>query len=283
MTGTAAWEARVSAPAIRGRGPAGRRRAAASRRRSLALVLAFACGASASGAVLGLVKRPDPDDRLANVTFTAALAIETARRADERARRAEADLSLATARVQALSATSTEQELADLREAERIGVSRFMKDGAALWGDERRRVMAAIVREARRNGLDPALVAAVIQVESHFDPFAVSSAGASGLMQLMLPTARWLLEKGPEPKKVRPAHLFNPVFNIELGTGYLAHLMSRFDGDLTRALIAYNAGPRIARSLQRGSSSWRRLHAYPRNVLAAYKSFLLMPDQVAAR
>ena len=282
MTGAAAWGSGVSAPTIRGRGPAGRR-AAASRRRSLALVLAFACGASASGAVLGLVKRPDPDDRLANVTFTAALAIETARRADERARRAEADLSLATARVQALSATSTEQELADLREAERIGVSRFMKDGAALWGDERRRVMAAIVREARRNGLDPALVAAVIQVESHFDPFAVSSAGASGLMQLMLPTARWLLEKGPEPKKVRPAHLFNPVFNIELGTGYLAHLMSRFDGDLTRALIAYNAGPRIARSLQRGSSSWRRLHAYPRNVLAAYKSFLLIPEQVAAR
>ena len=282
MTGAASWGAGVSAPAIRRRGPAGRRTAAASRRRSLALVLAFACGASASGAVLGLVKRPDPD-RLANLTFTAALAVETARQADERARRAEADLSLVTARAQALSATAAAQELADLREAERIGVSRFMKDGTALWGDERRRVMAAIVREARRNGLDPALVAAVIQVESHFDPFAVSSVGACGLMQLMPPTARWLLEKSSEPKQIRPAHLFNPVFNIELGAGYLAHLMSRFDGDLTRALIAYNAGPRIARSLQRGSSSWRRLHAYPRNVLAAYKSFLLIPEQVAAR
>jgi soluble lytic murein transglycosylase len=282
MTGEAAWRGGVSAPAIRRRGPAGRR-SAASRRRPLALVLAFACGASASGAALGVVKRPDPDDRLANLTFTAALAVETARHADERARRAEADLSLATARVQALSTTSAAQELADLREAERIGVSRFMRDGTALWGDERRRVMAAIIREARRNGLDPALVAAVIQVESHFDPFAVSSAGACGLMQLMPPTARWLLEKGSEPRQIRPAHLFNPVLNIELGTGYLAHLMSRFDGDLTRALIAYNAGPRIARSLQRGSSSWRRLHAYPKNVLAAYKSFLLMPEQVAAR
>ena len=73
------------------------------------------------------------------------------------------------------------------------------------------------------------------------------------------------------------------MFNIELGTGYLAHLMSRFDGDLTRALIAYNAGPGIARSLQRGSSAWRRLHTYPKNVLAAYKSFLLLPEQVAAR
>ncbi|OLC74150.1 MAG: hypothetical protein AUH83_10265 [Deltaproteobacteria bacterium 13_1_40CM_4_68_19] len=272
----------VSPPVIRGRGPAGRR-SAASRRRSLALALAFACGASASGAVLGLVKRPDPDDRFANLTFTTAVAVETARNANERARRAEGDLSLATSRIQALSVAGAEQELADLREAERIGVSRFMKDGTALWGDERRRVMAAIVREARRNGLDPALVAAVIQVESHFDPFAVSSAGACGLMQVMPPTARWLLEKESERVKIRPAHLFNPVFNIELGTGYLAHLMSRFDGDLTRALIAYNAGPRVARSVQRGTSAWRRLHAYPRNVLAAYKSFLLMPEQVAAR
>jgi len=283
MTGAAAWGAGVSPPVIRGRGPAGRR-SAASRRRSLALVLAFACGASASGAVLGLVKRPDPDDRFANLTFTAAVAVDTARKANERARRAEGDLSLATSRIEALSAAGAEQELADLREAERIGVSRFMKDGTALWGDERRRVMAAIVREARRNGLDPALVAAVIQVESHFDPFAVSGAGACGLMQVMPPTARWLLEKDySERVKIRPAHLFNPVFNIELGTGYLAHLMSRFDGDLIRALIAYNAGPRVARSVQRGTSAWRRLHAYPRNVLAAYKSFLLMPEQVAAR
>jgi len=283
MTGAAAWRAGVSPPVIRGRGPAGRQ-SAASRRRSLALVLAFACGASASGAVLGLLKRPDPDDRFANLTFTAAAAVDTARKANERARRAEGDLSLATSRIEALSAAGAEQELADLREAERIGVSRFMKDGTALWGEERRRVMAAIVREARRNGLDPALVAAVIQVESHFDPFAVSGAGACGLMQVMPPTARWLLEKDySERVKIRPAHLFNPVFNIELGTGYLAHLMSRFDGDLIRALIAYNAGPRVARSVQRGTSAWRRLHAYPRNVLAAYKSFLLMPEQVAAR
>ena len=282
MTGAAAWGAGVSAPAIRGRAPAGRRWAA-SRRRPLALVVAFALGASVGGAALGLLKRPDPDDHFANLTFTATVAVETARRADERARQAEADLSLATSRIQSLSAIGAEQELADLREAERVGVSRFMKDATALWGDERRRVMAAIIREARRNGLDPALVAAVIQVESHFDPLAVSDAGAYGLMQVMPPTARWLLEKRSAPVKIRPAHLFNPVLNIELGTSYLAHLMSRFDGDLVRALIAYNAGPRIARSLQPGSRSWRKLHAYPRNVLAAYKSFLLVPEQLAAR
>ena len=179
MSGAATWEAGISAPEIRGRGPAGRaRRAAASRRRSLALLLVFVCGASAAGAALGLLKQPNPGDQAANFAFTTAAALETARRADERARRAEAELAAARLRIEALSAG--EQELSDFREAEHIGVSRWMKDSTALWGDERRRVMAAIIRESRRNGLDPALVAAVIQVESHFDPFAVSAVGARG-------------------------------------------------------------------------------------------------------
>jgi soluble lytic murein transglycosylase-like protein len=282
MTGAAAWGAGISAPAVRGKGPAGRgRRAAASRRRSLGLLLVFVCGASAAGAVLGLVKQPNPGDQAANFAFTTAAAVETARRADERARRTEAELAAARLRIDALSAD--EQELSDYREAERIGVSRWMKDSTALWGDERRRVMAAIIRESRRNGLDPALVAAVIQVESHFDPFAVSAVGARGLMQLMPPTAQWLLQRDPSPPKIHPSQLFNPVLNIELGTTYLAHLMTRFEGDLTRALIAYNAGPTTARALQRGSRSWHRLHAYPRNVLAAYKALLTVPQQVAAR
>src|SRR5262249_36918271 len=125
--------------------------------------------------------------------------------------------------------------------------------------------------------------AAVIQVESHFDPFAVSSVGARGLMQLMPPTAQWLVSKDASPVRIRPTHLFNPVLNIELGTTYLAQLMKRFDGDLTRPLIAYNAGPSVARPLQHGSRSWRRLSVYPRNVLAAYKSVLPPPQQVAAR
>jgi soluble lytic murein transglycosylase-like protein len=241
------------------------------------VLIAFA--ASAAGAALGLVKQrtPDPGD----FAFTTAAAIETARRAQDRALRAEAELAAAKSRIEALAAD--EQELADFREAEQIGVSRWMKDSTALWGDERRRVMAAIVRESRRNGLDPALVAAVIQVESHFDPFATSIVGARGLMQIMPPTAQWLVQRDLGPQRIRPLQLFNPVLNIELGTSYLAHLMSRFDGDLTRALIAYNAGPGTARALQRGSPSWRRLHAYPRNVLAAYKAFLIGPQQVAAR
>src|SRR5882672_11102398 len=273
MTGAATWGAGVSASGIRGREPAGRR-GSASRRRSLALLLAFACGASASGAILGLSKQPDPGDRADQFAFTTAAAVQVARVAEERARSARTELRAAKSRLDALS---------DYQEAERIGVPRFMKDSTTLWGDERRRVMAALVRESRRNGLDPALVAAVILVESRFDPFAVSRVGARGLMQLMPPTAQWLLEKDSEPMKIRPAQLFNPVLNIELGTSYLAQLMNRFDGDLTRALIAYNAGPSVARALRRGSKSWRRLETYPKNVLAAYKALLTAPEQVAAR
>ena len=70
MSGAATWEAGISAPTIRGKGPAGRaRRAAASRRRSLALLLVFTCGASAAGAVLGLVKQPNPGDQAADFAF----------------------------------------------------------------------------------------------------------------------------------------------------------------------------------------------------------------------
>ena len=280
MSGAGTWEAGISVPVVRRDEPAGRR-GAASRRRSLALLLVFASGASAAGAAMGLLKQPDPDGRADDLAFTAAAAVEAARTAMERARRAEQELAAAKARIGALSALGAEEELADYQEAERLGVSRFMKD--SLWGGERRRGMATIVRESRRNGLDPALVAAVIQVESRFDPFAVSGVGARGLMQLMPPTARWLLEKEAEPANIRPAHLFNQVLNIELGTAYLAQLMDRFDGDLTRALIAYNAGPSVARALRRGSRSWHRLSAYPRNVLATYRGLLIGPEQVAAR
>src|SRR5205823_8912473 len=135
----------------------------------------------------------------------------------------------------------------------------------------------------RRNGLDPLLVAAVIEVESRFDPFAVSGVGACGLMQLMPPTAQWLLEKDDKDGRLKPSHLFNPVLNIELGTAYLAQLMERFDGDLQQALIAYNAGPATARSLRRGTGAWSRLATYSSAVLSAYKALLQPPDHVAAR
>ena len=141
-------------------------------------------------------------------------------------------------------------------------------------------MLATIVRESRRQGLDPVMVAAVIEIESRFDPFAKSHVGACGLMQLMPPTASELLA---QQGRLDARHLFNPVLNVQLGTAYLARLLLRFDGDLPRALVAYNAGPSVARSLVRGSKSYRKLQAYPRAVLATYRSFLLTHQDPSTR
>lgn len=86
--------------------------------------------------------------------------------------------------------------------------------------------------EARRAGLDPALVLAMIQVESDFRKYAVSSAGALGLMQVM---PFWQDEIG------QPAHdLFDVRQNIRFGCLVLRHYLDRENGDMPRALARYN-------------------------------------------
>lgn len=85
---------------------------------------------------------------------------------------------------------------------------------------------------ARRHGMDPLLVRAVIRVESNFDPRAVSPKGAAGLMQLMPETA---MRYGVDNR-------FDPLQNIDGGVRYLRDLMAMFDGNLSLALAAYNAG-----------------------------------------
>lgn len=89
-----------------------------------------------------------------------------------------------------------------------------------------------IKEAAQENGLDEALVKAVIQAESSYRADAVSSAGAQGLMQLMPATAASL----------GVTNSFDPAQNISGGTKYLKSLIDRF-GDLRLALAAYNTGP----------------------------------------
>jgi soluble lytic murein transglycosylase len=103
-----------------------------------------------------------------------------------------------------------------------------------------------IEREARRNGLDPFMVAGLIRQESMFNPIAVSPAGAIGLMQVMPGTGRDLARRAGV-SNFDPAQLRQPELNVRLGTLFLADLLRR-NGNQTQAFAAYNAGPtRVAR------------------------------------
>jgi len=99
---------------------------------------------------------------------------------------------------------------------------------------------ALIVREAAANGLSPALVYGVIRQESLFQTDARSGAGATGLMQVMPGTGRYLLRR--ENRRGRP-DLRDPEVNVWLGARYLAMMLKQFDGDRIAALAGYNAGP----------------------------------------
>ena len=83
-----------------------------------------------------------------------------------------------------------------------------------------------------RHGVDPALVHAIVKVESDFNPYAMSSKGAMGLMQLMPQTA----------VNMNVGNSFNPNDNINGGVKYLRYLMDRYEGNLSLALAAYNSG-----------------------------------------
>lgn len=115
---------------------------------------------------------------------------------------------------------------------------------------------------AQRHGIPLPIVLAVVEVESGFDPRAVSPKGARGLMQVMPGTARDL--------GVDPDRLFDPAVNLDAASRYLRVLADRYDGHTHSVLAAYNAGPERVRP---GAQLPRETAEYIERVRAAYPRY----------
>lgn len=121
-----------------------------------------------------------------------------------------------------------------------------------------------ITDKSYQYGVDPALVKAVIAVESDFNPRAVSDKGAMGLMQLMPLTA----------KDLGVSNTFDPVANVDGGTRHLRYLLDYFNWDIELALAAYHAGvSRVEKHL--GIPPIPATHAYVQKVKNTYRSYVL--------
>jgi len=146
-----------------------------------------------------------------------------------------------------------------------------VKAGTVGPGSDRVEAVRPIVEEeAEKNSVPEDLVFGVIYVESRFNHRAVSHVGARGLMQLMPGTARYLA--GLMGK--RRYDSFDPQFNIEAGTFYLAKLLKNFDGDETLALASYNAGAgNVRKWMKRRGRLPGEVRNYARAVQAARLRF----------
>ncbi|HLB65090.1 MAG TPA: transglycosylase SLT domain-containing protein [Anaerolineales bacterium] len=100
-----------------------------------------------------------------------------------------------------------------------------------------------LLPEADRYGLDPLLLLSVVRQESLFDGFAISSASARGLMQVVPATGEMIAGQLGWPPAYTEADLYRPIVSLRFGAFYLASQRDAFGGDLYAALAAYNAGP----------------------------------------
>lgn len=126
-----------------------------------------------------------------------------------------------------------------------------------------------IDQAAKKSALQPALLRAVIAVESAFNPRAVSSAGAQGLMQLHPKTA----------KRYGVGDAFDPEQNVHGGARYLSDLMRRYDNNLELVLAAYNAGEQAVDRYGRQIPPYRETREYVPAVLRLYRQFLASPPR----
>jgi hypothetical protein len=129
------------------------------------------------------------------------------------------------------------------------------------WSASVRRWTEEILAEARKSGLDPDFIAAVVQEESNGDPFAVSRVGAVGLMGVM--PAGPGLEGRPTSEK-----LLDPALNLDWGVAILASVIRQSGGDIYAALAAYSGGWHQTELRVPQEYARRVLHVYGRAVAA---------------
>lgn len=136
------------------------------------------------------------------------------------------------------------------------GTSTLRVTGSPIRPEQAARYEPLIRRHAATFGVRPELVRAVIQVESGFNPWAVSPKGAMGLMQLMPATAKALGVVNP----------FDPAENIRGGVEYLSALLARYGHNEELALAAYNAGPDAVARYGGRVPPYPETHTYVRRI-----------------
>ncbi|MBI2091758.1 MAG: lytic transglycosylase domain-containing protein [Deltaproteobacteria bacterium] len=124
-----------------------------------------------------------------------------------------------------------------------------------------------IIYAAATHRIDPAIIAAVVAVESNFNPKARSYAGAAGLMQINGVTARYLKIK----------NIYDPKTNILAGARYLSELLEKFNGDTKLMLAAYNAGPGAVRKYN-GVPPYKETRRYIEKVMNFFRFYKNHPD-----
>jgi|GEM_PF-719469 len=127
-----------------------------------------------------------------------------------------------------------------------------------------RSLQTLVTAAARQEGVPPALLAAVVEAESGFQPGAVSSAGAKGLTQLMDGTASRLGVTNP----------FDPWQNLVGGARFLHQLIERYSNNYSLALAAYNAGPGAVDAAHGQIPPYPETQTYVPRVLALYQKYL---------
>lgn len=134
---------------------------------------------------------------------------------------------------------------------------------ARRFRENQRRFAPLIAETAREHGLPDALLHAIVTAESAYDPNALSSAGAVGLMQLMPGTAR----------RYGVTSRTNPRANVQGGTRYLKALLELFDDDVRLAVAAYNAGENAVLRHGRRVPPYPETRTYVRRVMEHYRRY----------